>query len=329
MISILFNKYKTIFYILLIPYLCLIFIFSYPINRYDVTLPGGMVKVERDIVIEGDVSSNDFYTTYVISPKTITPFQLFLAKIDHTISTEKRVQKDLNYTFMMGQIHEELSYQYAIINAYKLAGEINPNISIDYHLQGYQLLYSLNKNGQSGDIITMLDGYHITSMSTQDVNTYFEEHENITVTYLRDGKTLEAVYLKEDGKFGIRFYPYYQIEKTIPTYKKYYHQDLVGGPSGGLIQMLKIYSSLLNLDYQGIKIGGTGTIDEFGNVGAIGGIKQKIYTAQKKVDIFFVPEANYDEALEAYQTIYKPTFQLVKVSTVHEAITRLSTYTKD
>ena len=40
-----------------------------------------------------------------------------------------------------------------------------------------------------------------------------------------------------------------------------------------------------------------------GSVGRIGGVKQKIFTANKRVDIFFVPEGDYEEALEAYNKI--------------------------
>ena len=47
----------------------------------------------------------------------------------------------------------------------------------------------------------------------------------------------------------------------------------------------------------GKKVVGTGTIDVYGNVGEIGGIKYKLMAASKKnADIVFVPEANYKEA---------------------------------
>lgn len=328
MISVLFNKYKRVLYILLLPYLFLIFIFTFPIKSYDVTLPGNMKRVERDIVIEGDLSMNNFYTVYVMSPKIITPFQVFLSSIDNRISIDKKVKPLVKYTFEMGQIHEELSYQYAIINAYTLANQVNENISIDYEKQGYQILYSISRNGKSGDVITKLDGKLISLMDQSEVNLYFDSHERITVTYMRNGSIHESTYIKENGKFGISIYPYYRINKAFPAYKSYYHQDLIGGPSGGLIQTLKIYTSLLNLDFDNLKIGGTGTIDIDGNIGGIGGIRQKIYTAQGRIDLFFVPEKNYEEALIAYQTIDKPTFLLVKVSTIHEAITRLSEYIK-
>ena len=51
-----------------------------------------------------------------------------------------------------------------------------------------------------------------------------------------------------------------------------------------------------------LRTGDLGTIDEDGNVGAIGGVKYKMLGAQKDgADIFFVPKENYDEAKKVYK----------------------------
>ena len=103
--------------------------------------------------------------------------------------------------------------------------------------------------------------------------------------------------------------------------------DLIGGPSGGLIQTLSIYTDLLNISLKGLKVSGTGTIDSDGVVGPIGGIKQKIYTvASKDVDLFFVPNDNYEEALAAYNTLKNPSFDLIKVGDFDEAVEKLNLY---
>ena len=87
------------------------------------------------------------------------------------------------------------------------------------------------------------------------------------------------------------------------------------------MQALAIYNQLTEFDYtRGLKICGTGTININGTVGEIGGIKQKIYTADIcNVDIFLCPEANYDEAKEAYDKL-NTKMKLVKVSNFDEAI---------
>jgi len=50
---------------------------------------------------------------------------------------------------------------------------------------------------------------------------------------------------------------------------------------------------------------------------------KRFFTANKRVDIFFVPEGDYEEALEAYNKIKNPTFELVKVSDFNEALEKL------
>ncbi len=50
----------------------------------------------------------------------------------------------------------------------------------------------------------------------------------------------------------------------------------IGGPSGGLMFSLQIYSQLTGQDIRhGRKIAGTGTINPDGSVGEIGGIDKK------------------------------------------------------
>ena len=98
----------------------------------------------------------------------------------------------------------------------------------------------------------------------------------------------------------------------------------VGGPSGGMIFALGIYD-VLTPGYLlgGEHIAGTGTIDSKGNVGPIGGIRQKLYGAQRAGAKYFLapaencPEvvghipdglqvikvANFDQALKAVEVI--------------------------
>jgi len=70
------------------------------------------------------------------------------------------------------------------------------------------------------------------------------------------------------------------------------------GSSGGFANALFIYASLIDDDIiKNRKIVGTGTIDEDGNVGAIGGVKYKLKAAlNSKADVFFVPDDNCLEA---------------------------------
>ncbi|MFP3361706.1 S16 family serine protease, partial [Planococcus sp. SIMBA_143] len=70
--------------------------------------------------------------------------------------------------------------------------------------------------------------------------------------------------------------------------------DEIGGPSAGLMFSLEIYNQLTEEDWtKGYEIAGTGTINDEGEVGPIGGIKQKIVAADGSgAEIFFAPVAH-------------------------------------
>ena len=71
------------------------------------------------------------------------------------------------------------------------------------------------------------------------------------------------------------------------------------GSSGGLMLTLTIYNAICDEDIiKNRKIAGTGTISNDGTVGEIDGVKYKIMgAAREKVDVVFVPTANYEEAV--------------------------------
>ena len=84
---------------------------------------------------------------------------------------------------------------------------------------------------------------------------------------------------------------------------------------------LEIYNQLIVDDItHGYKIAGTGTIDEDGKIGTIGGVKYKLKGAEEdKAKVFFVPSGNYDEAIkEKGNHNYK--IEVVKVETIDDAI---------
>ena len=97
------------------------------------------------------------------------------------------------------------------------------------------------------------------------------------------------------------------------------------GASGGLMMSLSIYDSFIKEDLtKGLKIAGTGTIDQDGNVGKIDGVKYKVMGAVKdKADIFLVPAgSNYKEAIKTKKE-KKYKIKIIKVKTLDEAISKL------
>jgi PDZ domain-containing protein len=96
----------------------------------------------------------------------------------------------------------------------------------------------------------------------------------------------------------------------------------VGGPSAGLMLTLGILDLVGKQDLTGGKIvAGTGTIDQKGTVGPIGGIQLKMVAAHGiGATMFLTPAQNCAEAEQAPQ----PGLTLAKVSNLDDALTALS-----
>lgn len=99
--------------------------------------------------------------------------------------------------------------------------------------------------------------------------------------------------------------------------------DSVGGPSGGMMFALALYDLLTpNQLTGGFLISGTGTIDANGNIGAIGGIQQKMYAALGAGSRFFLAPASNCEEVRAS----KPKgLQVVAVKTFSDAVNAVRT----
>jgi PDZ domain-containing protein len=105
--------------------------------------------------------------------------------------------------------------------------------------------------------------------------------------------------------------------------------EQIGGPSAGLIFSLGVYDTLTPGSLTGgTDVAGTGTIDERGDVGSIGGIQQKIVAAADAgAKIFLVPPGNCDSA-EAVD-VTRDEIKLVKAETMHSAVVSLRAYARD
>ncbi|MGW0804422.1 YlbL family protein [Nonomuraea sp. NPDC002799] len=109
------------------------------------------------------------------------------------------------------------------------------------------------------------------------------------------------------------------------TYKFPFDVDInvgdVGGPSAGLMFSLGILDKLTPGELTGGKrIAGTGTIEPTGEVGAIGGIQQKMVGARDSgATVFLTPAGNCAEAMKAVPD----GLRLVKADTLHNAVVAL------
>lgn len=289
----------------------------------DTTVIEKFVEVDRKYIEEGSFSS-----IYVISFDHSTLFQNLILKNSNVNDTEDMYEGYLHLSNseinQMGKIQHESSINYALICAYTKAKEVNTEIVFDYEFDYFQIayyaqdsefrigdkIYGVNDVYASEDFESFKDLFNSAASSKDGNSEYIVQ---------RNGKIIRIK--NTEANLKISGYSFYKIaEEVFPTYTL--KSTNVGGPSGGLLQTLSIYNSLVDEDItRGLKITGTGTIEGNGTVGAIGGIKQKIFTANDdNMDVFLCPEANYEEALEAYNTLKNPNMKLFMVRNLDEAL---------
>lgn len=129
-----------------------------------------------------------------------------------------------------------------------------------------------------------------------------EQKLSVTPKLGSEGKYLLGVQIQNVFKFPL------DVKITLSN---------IGGPSAGMIFALGIMDSLTPGDLTGgKKFAGTGTIDPEGNVGAIGGIAQKLVGARSTgADYFLAPAANCGDVVGHIPD----GLQVIKVSTLEEA----------
>ena len=295
---------------------------------YDVEMPGGLINLNQRVKIDGEKVSIDgsFNMTYVSVVQGSIPYILvgLLNENWDVVKTEENLLpgETIIDSNKRNKIYLEQSKNAAVVAALEEAG-----INYEKKDKKNNVLYIYKEAKTSievGDNLVALDGKDIESI--QDVVDKVDKSAKgdiLNFKVLRNSKVKDAkaeiVMMDGEKKLGIVSATTFNVDS--PKKIELDSAATESGSSGGLMMSLMVYSGLTDKDLtKGKKVAGTGTISEDGMVGEIGGIKYKIIgAAKKKVDIFLVPSDNYEEALKIKEE-RKYDFELVKVSSLKEAI---------
>lgn len=178
-----------------------------------------------------------------------------------------------------------------------------------------------------GDRLDSVDGKAVKT--AEDVLAALADRkpgEQIPVTYRRDGgpdttATITLAARPDDSSRG-----YIGITPTNAPDADFtvdFNLADIGGPSAGLMFSLAVVDKLTTGALNGGQfIAGTGTINDAGTVGPIGGIPFKMKAAREAgATVFLVPAANCAEALQRAPA----GLQLVKVQSLSTAVEALQT----
>lgn len=323
--QILKENFKALLIMLIAFLLCTI---SFP---YYINAPGGLINVNDRIEIEGAYkSSGSLNMAYVSEIKATIPTLLYSL---FNKSWDVLKEEDLTYeneTIEDTYLRDRLLLEEATNNAI-IVGFTKANKKVEV-LSSKLIVTYVDAKAQTdlkiGDEIISIDSTQVSSANDiHEVLAPKQVNSEINIKVLNDGKEInrKALLYEEDAKkiIGIMINEQKEIQ-TDPKVELNFKKS-ESGPSGGLMTALAIYNSLTSEDItHDKKIVGTGTIDEEGNVGSIGGVKYKLEGAvNKKAEIFFVPNGeNYEEAIKLKKkNNYK--IEIIGVSNIDDAINYL------
>lgn len=287
----------------------------------DTTIVDDFVEIANPYRAKGSLS-----TIYVISFDHSTILQNLFVSASSTSELSTLPSHYLHFTdaelTQMARIQHESSIMYSLMLSYKAASLVDENIHLDYEYDAYVIAYyDKTSEFRIGDRIIGVNGIYAKDGFENFKEAFNSAKEGTIYQVKRGNEELEISYTKENMR--IAGYSYYTLDSNTASPQYKIKSTNVGGPSGGLLQTLALYNSLIEEDItKGHKIAGTGTIEPDGTVGMIGGIQQKIYTAyDDDIEIFLCPEENYEEALLAYNKLpYKERMQLYSIKTFEQAL---------
>ena len=318
------NNYK--FYIGLV-LIALLFLINFDYNVYS---PGSLEDLTDRIKVSDSYNAKgSFNLTYVTArpgniPNIILSYIIpswDLESLDNMRyddeSESEIVERDKIYL-------KETSYD-AIIAAFS---EANLEYSINKIDVTITHIFDLaDTNLKVGDIIKSVNNEKVNNYD--DLTTIIEkykENDRIKINVLRNNKDVECYSVLKNESDRVIIGVSLAELKEISTNPKveYVFKDNESGSSRGLMCALDIYNKITKFDLtKGRKISGTGSIDENGKVGEIGGVKYKLAGAVKnKADIFIVPTNNYEEAVSLKKK-YKYNIEIIKADNLHDVIIEL------
>ncbi|MBP5678928.1 MAG: PDZ domain-containing protein [Bacilli bacterium] len=321
------EEYKFIIFMIL-----LLIVLNYPLNYY-IVMGGGISDASSRIEVESKKESKGSFNISYVSQ--LDANVLFYG-LSYIVPTWEREDANL-YKYTEEENLEDIQFRSdldletangtATYWAYTLAKKpIQETSSKLYVIITYPDEYETEL--KVGDEIKTIDGntYHTISEYSNYIQTKeVGESVEIVIERKKKEKTISSpVYeLKNKKILGIGL-QYVKTYETDPAVKIQFNKK-ESGPSGGLITTLEIYNQLTKKDLtNGYTIAGTGTIEEDGSIGQIGGIEHKVLgAASAKADIFLCPGGdNYQDAKKYIQE-KNLKIKLIKVETIQDAIQKL------
>lgn len=292
---------------------------------YYAMAPGGTIDITDRVVMDNYTSeSKGSINMLYVSEYEITPLTYVIAKLSSWQIEKEQTRKISNETIEeineRDKIMRDNSLDIATMVAYQ-----NASKKIEIKDKKNIIIATTRDNGlKIGDIIVKVDNIKCNDIKEiQNIISKKAIGDEIKFTIIRNNKEKEiTTKVSKEGNtkaVGVIIITEYEYDTDPQIDIKFKNTER--GASGGLMLTLTIYNAISDEDIiKGRNIAGTGTISADGSVGEIDGIKYKIMGAAKnKMDIVFVPSANYEEAIKTKEK-YNYKLNIIKVDNFSEAI---------
>lgn len=292
---------------------------------YYAMAPGGTIDITDRVVMDNYRSeSKGSINMLYVSEYEITPLTYVIAKLSSWQIEKEQTRKISNETIEeineRDKIMRDNSLDIATMVAYQ-----NASKKIEIKDKKNIIIATTRDNGlKIGDIIVKVDNIKCNDIKEiQNIISKKAIGDEIKFTIIRNNKEKEiTTKVSKEGNtkaVGVIIITEYEYDTDPQIDIKF--KSTERGASGGLMLTLTIYNAISDEDIiKGRNIAGTGTISADGSVGEIDGIKYKIMGAAKnKMDIVFVPSANYEEAIKTKEK-YNYKLNIIKVDNFSEAI---------
>ena len=283
----------------------IMFIMTFIEFPYYINAPGGIINLDKKIIIEDEYKSNGSFNLAYVSEYKANIYTLLYAYLNPNFDIIKKSDYlATNDTYKTMSYREDLeldeSIDTAIIYAYNYANMDVEILKTDVYVT---YIYSeANTDIEIGDKVVSINGSVVTDRySLKSIINNYNVGDKLKIKVINNDKEYEryAYVIEVEGYKLIGIYTTLDMEYKVPKNIKVKFKKNESGPSGGLMLTLEIYNELISEDItKGRKIVGTGTINMDGTVGSISGVEYKLKGAVKRhADIFFVPRDNYEAAI--------------------------------
>lgn len=295
---------------------------------YLTVQPGSAVLVEELVEIEGYPTQDGNLYLLTVSQQKASPilfvYSLFSNKVDLVrrdlvVPPEMDLQEYYELSREM-MVNSQLKSKYVALNYANIDSQITSEGVLVEGVLPTGTAYGIL---EEGDIILSIDGKEvffdeqvISAIRGQEIGDILEmeiirggEKKSVLLSLGESGTNpgVPAVGIWVRNK---------ALELTTPIEIKI-DTGNIGGPSAGMMFVLEIYNRLTEEDItKGLNIAGTGEIFWDGRIGAIGGMKQKVFAAEAKgAEVLFCPVDNYQEAVT-----YATNIEVVAVSSLEDVL---------